>query len=118
MRGSEVRFGPFRLDLERHKLSRDEAAIRLGGRALDILCELVAAQGRLVTKDELMARVWAGAIVEENAIQVHISALRKVLDEGNDGPSLVATVSGRGHRFTGATEKAPPPLAEREAEPA
>lgn len=101
MKRGEVQFGPFRLNLDRHELSRDGTAVRLGSRALDILCELVAAQGQLVTKDELMARVWGGAIVEDNAIQVHVSALRKVLDGGNNGSSLLATVAGRGYRFMG-----------------
>ena len=52
-----------------------------------------------------MARVWPGAVVEENAIQVHVSALRKVLDDGNAGLSLLATVAGRGYRFAGAMQK-------------
>ena len=117
MNSGEVRFGPFRLNLDRHELSRDGSAVRLGSRALDILCELVAAEGRLVTKDDLMARVWAGAVVEENAIQVHVSALRKVLDEGGDGPSLLATVAGRGYRFVGSVQKTSAGRAERGAEP-
>jgi TolB-like protein len=104
MKSGEVRFGAFRLNFDRHELSRDGSVLRLGTRALDILCELVAAEGRLVTKEELMARIWAGAIVEENAIQVHVSALRKVLDEGNSGPSLLATVSGRGYRLAGSVQ--------------
>ncbi len=70
----------------------------LGGRAFDILEALVRSPGELVSKDELMDRVWAGAIVEENTLQVHISALRKAL-----GPSrgLLKTVSGRGYRLLG-----------------
>lgn len=107
MPSAEVQFGRFRLNLDRHELSRDGAAVRLGSRALDILCELVAAEGRLVTKDELMARVWPGTVVEENAIQVHVSVLRKLLDEGNDGPSLLTTVAGRGYRFARPLQKAP-----------
>ena len=50
-------------------------------RALDILCVLASAEGAVVTKDELMARVWRGVVVEENNLQVHISALRRVLYE-------------------------------------
>lgn len=106
MNRGEVRFGPFHLHLGRRELMRDGAVVRLGSRALDILCELVAAEGQLVTKDELMARVWAGGVIEENAIQVHVSALRKVLDNGNVGPSLLATVTGRGYRFAGSIQKA------------
>ena len=106
MNRGEVRFGPFCLNLDRRELTRDGAGVRLGSRALDILCELVAAEGQLVTKDELMARVWPGAVIEDNAIQVHVSALRKVLDDGNVGHSLLATVAGRGYRFADAIQRA------------
>lgn len=99
MDDSEVSFGPFRLDLKRRHLSRDGAVVRLGGRAVEILCALVAARGGLVTKDQLMASVWPGQIVEENAIQVHVSALRKALDDGKNSASHVVTVPGRGYRF-------------------
>jgi DNA-binding winged helix-turn-helix (wHTH) protein len=56
----EIRFGRFRLNLTRRELQRDDRPVRLGSRALDILCILAAAGGAVVTKDELIARVWAG----------------------------------------------------------
>jgi len=99
MAGSEVRFGPFRLDIAQRQLWRDGNAVRLGSRAMDILCVLASAKGNLVTKDELMARVWAGQTVEENAIQVHVSALRKALAADHTQSSYVMTVPGRGYRF-------------------
>ena len=63
--------------------------------AFDLLVALVERSGHLVTKDELLARVWGKVIVEENTLQAHVSALRKVL-----GAEAIATVSGRGYRFT------------------
>ena len=84
MEDGEVSFGPFRLDLGRRELRRGDTPIRLGGRAMGILCELVAAKGQVVSKDALMQRVWAGVIVEDNAIQVHVSALRKALETTDD----------------------------------
>ena len=66
MSGDQARFGRFRLDLGRRELSRDGVLMQLGTRVLDILCELVSAKGDIVTKDELMARVWPGVIVEES----------------------------------------------------
>ena len=96
---AEVRIGPFRLDVARRELLRGGATVRLGSRAIEILCALASAKGQLVTKDELMARVWPGVVVEENAIQVHVSALRKVLGETEDGSSYVITVPGRGYRL-------------------
>ena len=98
---SDVRFGRFRLDMDQRQLTRDGAVVPLGGRALDVLCALVAAKGDIVSKDELMAQVWPGLVVEENNIQVHISALRKALDEGTSGQSHLVTVTGRGYRFVG-----------------
>ena len=99
MEAAEVRIGPFRLDVARRELLRGGATVRLGSRAIEILCALASAKGQLVTKDELMARVWPGVVVEENAIQVHVSALRKVLGETEDGSSYVITVPGRGYRL-------------------
>ena len=66
-----------------------------GPHAFDLLVALVDRAGHLVTKDELLARVWGKVIVEENTLQAHVSALRKVL-----GPEAITTVSGRGYRFT------------------
>jgi len=95
----EISFGRFRLDLARRELRRDQKLVRLGSRALDILCVLASAGGKVVTKDELMERVWAGVVVEEHNIQVHISALRRALAEDGDDESRIVTVSGRGYRF-------------------
>jgi TolB-like protein/Tfp pilus assembly protein PilF len=98
---NETNLGQFRLDVSRRELSRGGTPIKLGSRALDILCVLAAAKGDVVSKDDLMARVWPGLVVEENNIQVHISALRKALDDGPGGQSHVVTVPGRGYRLVG-----------------
>ncbi len=114
MRG--VRFGRFLLDMDQRQLNRDEAVVPLGGRAMDLLCALASANGDIVSKDELMAKVWPGLVVEENNIQVHISALRKALDAGANGQSYIVTVPGRGYRFAGL--EPPATLASLPAEPA
>jgi len=66
-------------------VKRDGLRVKLGSRARDILWVLASANGEVVGKDELMTRVWSGLAVEENNIHVHISALRKALDEEKDG---------------------------------
>jgi len=109
---SEISFGRFRLDLARRELRRDEKPVRLGSRALDILCVLASAGGKLVSKDELMERVWAGVVVEEHNIQVHISALRKAFEGDGDSESWIVTVPGRGYRLLAAPE---PPAADNTA---
>jgi TolB-like protein len=113
MSDDHLKFGRFRLDPERRELSRDGVPMHLGARALDILCVLVSANGGIVTKGELMARVWNGLVVEESNIHVHVSALRKALEEGASGHNYVMTVPGRGYRFIGL--QAPPPAAKHEA---
>jgi TolB-like protein len=101
MMGDEIRFGPFRLDLRRREVRREDKPVRLGARALDILCELASAGGNIVSKDDLLARLWAGRIVEEGNVPVHVSALRRALDDQGDGHCYIVTVPGRGYRLAG-----------------
>jgi TolB-like protein len=101
----EIHFGRFGLNLAQGGLLRDGKLVPLGNRALEILIVLASAKGEIVTKDELMAQVWPGRVVEENNIQVHVSALRKALDDGSTNSSCVVTVPGRGYRLIGI----PPP---------
>jgi TolB-like protein/Flp pilus assembly protein TadD len=82
--------------LERQLLSGGQP-LTLGARAFDVLSALVARAGDLVSKSELFELVWPGVIVEENNLQVHISTLRKLI-----GAELIATIPGRGYRFTAA----------------
>jgi non-specific serine/threonine protein kinase len=91
-------FGGRELDLARRELRVRGVPVPLGGRAFQIFAVLVQSAGELVTRDELMARVWPGAIVEENTLEVHISAVRKAL--GSDRGTL-RTSFGRGYRLVG-----------------
>ena len=90
--------GSWEVDLARRELRTNGTAVPLGTRAFDVVEVLVQSAGELVTKDEIMRRVWSRAIVEESTLQVHISAIRKAL-----GPDrgLLKTVFGRGYRLLG-----------------
>jgi TolB-like protein/Tfp pilus assembly protein PilF len=101
MQPDELTFGRFRLDLRQRKLFSGGAPIDLKSKAFDILCVLASADGKVVTKDEILAKVWPGLVVEENNIQVHISALRKALEEETGEPIHLFTVPGRGYRLAG-----------------
>jgi predicted ATPase/DNA-binding winged helix-turn-helix (wHTH) protein len=92
-------FGPFRLSAARRELSAHGVPVALGQRAFDVLLALVRRHGQLVTKSELMAEVWPGIAVEENNLQVHVSALRKVLGAAGNDRRCILTVAGRGYRF-------------------
>lgn len=94
----EYRFGEFELDPARRRLSRNGEELALNPKAFDMLVELIRSSGTVVSKDELLERVWPDQIVEENNLSVHVSALRKLLGEGN-GVKYIATVPGKGYAF-------------------
>ena len=71
--------GEWEVDLVRRELRARGAPVPIGNRAFEIIEVLVQSAGELVTKNDLTARVWPGAIVEENTLEVHISAIRKAL---------------------------------------
>src|SRR5258708_23086542 len=98
-----LEFGGFRVLLGQRQLVADGVPVELGTRALDLLLVLLEADGSLVTKDELLSRVWPGIVVAEENLKVQISALRKALGEDRD---LIRTEFGRGYRFTGAVRSA------------
>jgi non-specific serine/threonine protein kinase len=89
------RFGPFELQSEQRRLLKNGAAVSLRPRAFDLLITLLRRAGHLVTKDELLDQVWPKMVVEEAALHVQVSALRKIL-----GSDAITTVSGRGYQFT------------------
>lgn len=88
-------FTPYRLVPAQRRLVRDGTPVKLGGRAFDVLVALVERRERTVSKNELMDLVWPTVVVEENNLEVQIVTLRKLL-----GYAAIATVPGRGYRFT------------------
>ena len=112
-------FEAFRFDRRAGRLFlRDEGGafvpVTIGSRALAVLGVLIARQGDLVSKEEIMQTVWPGTVVEENNLTVQISALRRVLDQGRTASSCIQTIAGRGYRFLGRVTQenrgAPPRL--------
>jgi DNA-binding winged helix-turn-helix (wHTH) protein len=93
-----LEFGRFRVLLRRRQLLADGVPVELGTRAFDLLLVLLEADGSLVTKKELLGRVWPGIIVSEENLKVQVSALRKALGPDRD---VIGTEVGRGYRFTG-----------------
>jgi TolB-like protein/DNA-binding winged helix-turn-helix (wHTH) protein/Flp pilus assembly protein TadD len=100
-----VLFDGFRFDRRARALYRMDRAgrpslVSLGTRGLDLLALLVGRKGELVRKDEIIATVWAGRVVEEANLNVQISKLRLVLDQNRAEGSCIQTVIGYGYRFT------------------
>jgi DNA-binding winged helix-turn-helix (wHTH) protein/TolB-like protein len=92
-------FGPFRLDPAERRLLRDGSPVALTPKCFDLLVVLVESAGHLLSKSELMERVWPQQFVEETNLSVNISELRKALGEGQDGAQYVETVRKQGFRF-------------------
>src|SRR6516162_2944561 len=95
-------FDEFTLDVRERRLLRGTEAVRLSPKAYDVLVALVRQRGRLVTKDELLTRLWPGSFVEEGSLNVHVSALRKALGEDARRPTYIETVARSGYRFIAA----------------
>src|SRR5580704_7956336 len=94
-------FGPFVLDPNRQVLAKGTTRVKVGVRSLEILTALVERAGELVTKEELISRVWPDTFVEESNVKVNVAALRRALGENQEAPQYVATANGRGYRFIG-----------------
>ncbi|MDR5884052.1 winged helix-turn-helix domain-containing protein [Caballeronia sp. LZ032] len=98
-------FGSFRLVPSQQMLLDGDARVLIGGRAFDLLTALVERRGELVTKQELMARAWPRAVVEDSNLKVHIAALRKALGKAANDQRFVATVVGRGYQFVAPVKR-------------
>jgi predicted ATPase/DNA-binding winged helix-turn-helix (wHTH) protein len=90
--------GQWQVHLGRRELLACGVPVPIGPRAFEVMEVLVRSANELVTKDALMDRVWPGAMVGENTLHVHISAIRKAL--GRDR-AMLKTASGRGYRLLG-----------------
>ncbi|MBB3257787.1 putative ATPase [Paraburkholderia bannensis] len=94
--------GDVLVDFERHHVERAGTAISIGCRALDILQILVEAEGKVVSKHDILQKVWPYATVEENNLHVHIAALRRIIGRGRE---LIKTIPGRGYLLVRETSR-------------
>src|SRR5687768_17039890 len=95
--GTILEFGRYRIFPGRREVLADGKPLQVGDRAFDVLLRLLEARGALVGKDDLLKAIWPGQLVDENALQAQISALRKAFAGDAD---LIRTVSGQGYQLT------------------
>jgi DNA-binding winged helix-turn-helix (wHTH) protein/tetratricopeptide (TPR) repeat protein len=106
----QLRFPPFRLDLDNACLWRRAEAVRLTPKAFAVLQCLAERHGQLVTKNVLLERVWPGTVVGDAVLKVCVREIRKALGDKVDAPRFVATIHRRGYRFiAGVTDSEPRP---------
>ena len=96
---TSLAFGPFRLFPRQRLLTNSGKPVHIGSRAFDILIALLERPGDLVSKQELIARVWPSTIVEQANLAVQIAGLRRALGDGRRGNRYVVNIPGRGYRF-------------------
>ncbi len=97
-----LRFGRHELRLDERSLWADGARVQIGARAFDVLRALAEQPGAVVSKDDLLQRVWPDTVVEENTLQAQVVALRKAL-----GAAAIVTVPGHGYRLLAASGPEP-----------
>ncbi|HYN03054.1 MAG TPA: winged helix-turn-helix domain-containing protein [Vicinamibacteria bacterium] len=101
-RASILEFGPYRLDARRRLVWKGDALLDVPPKAAELLAALAGEAGEVVSKEELLQRVWPDTFVEEANLSVNVSILRKALGEQSDGRPWIQTVARRGYRFLGA----------------
>lgn len=112
--GRRVAFGRFIVDCQQRVIEKDGQLLRLSPKLMETLIVLVENAGRVVPKEEILARVWPDTIVEETGLQRNISLLRKALEE-HGAADVIETVPKRGYLFKGeiraACDPRPEPVA-------
>jgi predicted ATPase/DNA-binding winged helix-turn-helix (wHTH) protein len=102
LRGKIASFGPFRLHVTERLLEKNETPLKIGSRALDILITLLEHAPEVVSKRDLIRRVWGQLVVEQVSLRVRVAALRERLGDGDSSVSYIKNIPGRGYCFAGA----------------
>jgi predicted ATPase/DNA-binding winged helix-turn-helix (wHTH) protein len=104
-----LHFGDFRLDIGNARLTRGGQVVELPPKSFAVLTLLAQRPGQLVLKDSLLDAVWGRRFVSEGAVKTVVSELRAALGDDARAPRWIETVQGRGYRFLGLVQQAPPP---------
>lgn len=92
-------FGTFELDADRFELRSDGERVHVEPQVLSLLLMLAENRGRMVSKDEVIDRIWDGRIVSESAVAARIKAARKAVGDDGSGQRVIRTIHGKGFRF-------------------
>ena len=103
--GDRLAFGPFRLWPDERLLTRNDEPVPIGGRSFDLLVALIERPGAVLSKRDLLKRVWSDVVVEDGSLRFHMAGLRKLLADGQDGARYIATQVGVGYAFVAPVER-------------
>src|SRR4051794_26389493 len=100
-------FGEYHVDTSKRLLLRNGDSLALTPKVFDTLLYLLQHQGKIVEKNALMHAIWPDTAVEENNLSQNISNLRRILGDERGANQYIATIPGKGYRFTAAVETVP-----------
>lgn len=103
--GERICFGPFCLSPSERLLTRNGESVEIGGRSFDLLVALTEQPGTVLSKRELLKRVWSDVVVEDGSLRFHMAGLRKLLGDGIGGARYIATQVGVGYAFVAPIER-------------
>jgi predicted ATPase/DNA-binding winged helix-turn-helix (wHTH) protein len=101
---AELRFGEYRLNRRESRILRGDKPVALTPKALEVLYHLASRPDRLVTKEELLERVWHDVVVSDASVKVCVREIRKALEDDADRPRFIETVHRKGYRFVAPVE--------------
>jgi DNA-binding winged helix-turn-helix (wHTH) protein/cytochrome c-type biogenesis protein CcmH/NrfG len=99
-------FGAFKLDPQQKILLRENVRVPLFHKTYETLLALLEANGEVMSKDDLIAKVWPDSFVDESSLTKNISILRKAFKNGENHSNYIETISGVGYRFIGSVQQA------------
>jgi DNA-binding winged helix-turn-helix (wHTH) protein len=105
-------FAGYRLDAQSGMLFREGDHVALPPKVAELLVALVQAAGTVLTREELLQRLWPDTVVEEGSLTSHISLLRKALGERPKAQDFIETLPKRGYRFVASVKRLAPGVAE------
>ncbi len=100
-----IKFAEFELDRDRYELRRRNSVVKLEKIPMELLVLLAESDGRLVTRDEIIAKIWGTDVFldTEHGINTAIRKIRQTLGDDPENPRFVQTVTGKGYRFIAST---------------
>ncbi|MGF6488028.1 ATP-binding protein [Pseudomonas frederiksbergensis] len=104
----QLAFGPFCVTPGKRLLTKSGSTVEIGGRALDLLIALLERPGRVLSKRKLIKQVWPDIVVTEGSLRFHMTGLRRILGDGEDGARYISTQVGVGYAFVAPIERLQP----------
>src|SRR6186997_573512 len=111
----KYQFTEFEIDLSQQELRRLGKAVHIEPQVFDLIVHLVRNHDRIVSKDELIEKIWNGRIISEAALSSRINGARRALGDNGTDQHLIRTLHKRGFRFVGDVRAVTAPDADAQA---